>query len=126
MKTGDNIKRVRTTLKMTQRTLSEKTGIAEPTIRKYESNNLKPKYETIKNIADALGVNPADLDERLIINVGSDVITRTPDGEFVTAPSGTPEAAALTVLHDLNETGQKEWIKRGNEMAKIPDYKARR
>lgn len=126
MTTGERIKKARKEAGITQRDLGKLLGLSFQAIAQWENDLRKPKPETTKKIADALGVNPADIDESLIINVGSDVITRTPDGEFVTAPSGTPETVALTVLHDLNETGQKEWIKRGNEMAKIPDYKAKR
>lgn len=126
MTTGENIKRIRALNNMTQKQLSIKTSIAEPTIRKYESDKLNPKFETVKKIADALDVNPADIDESLVINLGSDVMTKLPNGEFVTVPGGTKEAEALTVLHCLNDNGQTEWLKRGEEMAKIPDYQRKK
>ncbi len=59
MTTGEKIKLARKAAKMTQRELSEKTGIAEPTIRKYESDRLNPKYNTLVTFANALGVRMA-------------------------------------------------------------------
>lgn len=61
MTTGEKIKSARLAAGFTQRKLSELTGIAEPTIRKYESNRLNPKLETLIKIAEPLGVHYADL-----------------------------------------------------------------
>ena len=61
MSTGEKIKSARVAAGFTQRKLSELTGIAEPTIRKYESNRLNPKLETLIKIAKPLGVYHADL-----------------------------------------------------------------
>ncbi len=56
MTIGKRIRAIRTATGMTQKTLGEKSGIAEPTIRRYESGKLHPKLETIRKIADALEV----------------------------------------------------------------------
>lgn len=64
MTIGENIKRIRKEKNLTQKKLGEMCGIAEPTIRKYESNKLNPKIETIDKIASALGVNIVDIMER--------------------------------------------------------------
>lgn len=53
---GEKIRAARRDAGMTQRELSEKTGIAEPTIRKYESGKLNPKRETVQKFAAALSV----------------------------------------------------------------------
>lgn len=123
MTTGDKIKAIRVAAKMTQKELGGACGIDAANIRKYEADRQNPKKETIIKIAAALGVNPADLDDSFVINLGSDVIHRNADGSFITVESGTPEAAALTVLDALNEHGQGEWIKRGEEMSKLKEYK---
>lgn len=57
MTVGENIKNIRKEKGFTQKKLSELCGIAEPTIRKYESGDLNPKIETIEKIASALGVS---------------------------------------------------------------------
>lgn len=54
---GQNIRVVRKKLGWTQKQLGAKAEIAEPTIRRYELGKLKPKYETLVKIADALGVS---------------------------------------------------------------------
>lgn len=56
MTTGELIRQKRKQAGLTQRELGERAGIAEPTIRKYESNRLNPKPATLKKIASALGV----------------------------------------------------------------------
>lgn len=61
MTTGERIRAARLNAGLTQKKLSELTGIAEPTIRKYESNRLKPKKETLDRIAHPLGIFWLDL-----------------------------------------------------------------
>lgn len=56
MTTGELIRQKRKQAGLTQKELGERAGIAEPTIRKYESNRLNPKPATLKKIATALGV----------------------------------------------------------------------
>lgn len=54
---GRNIRETRLKKGLTQRELGERSGIAEPTIRKYELGKLNPKISTLKKIADALDVD---------------------------------------------------------------------
>ena len=56
MTTGEKIKFYRKEKKFTQKLLGELCGIAEPTIRKYESGRANPKWETVEKIASALGI----------------------------------------------------------------------
>ena len=58
---GDKIKELRLRNGLTQKSLGEKCGIAEPTIRKYELGKLNPKVETVKKIADALNVPVSEI-----------------------------------------------------------------
>lgn len=57
MTTGEKIREARLRAGFTQKKLSELTGIAEPTLRKYESNRLNPKKETLEKIASPLGIH---------------------------------------------------------------------
>ena len=41
---------------MTQKELSEKTGIKRTTIASYEVGNISPSFENVKTLAEALGV----------------------------------------------------------------------
>lgn len=61
MTIGERIRSIRKSRNLTQKQLGELTGIAEPTIRRYELGKLNPKYETIEKIADKLGTTPAFL-----------------------------------------------------------------
>jgi transcriptional regulator with XRE-family HTH domain len=54
MTLGERIRAVRKERGWTQKQLSERCGIAEPTIRSYESGRLNPKVETLQKITDAL------------------------------------------------------------------------
>ena len=56
MTTGERIRSIRQSRGLTQKQLGELSGIAEPTIRRYELGKLNPKYETLKKIASALDV----------------------------------------------------------------------
>lgn len=56
MKVGDRIRKIRLEKGLTQREVSARCHIAEPTIRKYESGRLNPKFETMNKIASALEV----------------------------------------------------------------------
>lgn len=61
MTIGENIRLARKQAGLTQKALSELTGIAEPTIRRYEANKLNPKIETVTKIARAMGLYASDL-----------------------------------------------------------------
>lgn len=61
MTIGEKIRQLRKTRKLTQKQLGELSGIAEPTIRRYELGKLNPKRETLYKIAKALGVHPVEL-----------------------------------------------------------------
>lgn len=53
---GDQIKKERLRVGMTQKQLGEQCGIAEQTIRRYELGLLNPKFETLSKIAQPLGI----------------------------------------------------------------------
>ena len=44
-------------MKLTQKELSEKTGIKRTTIASYEVGNISPSFENVKLLADALNVS---------------------------------------------------------------------
>lgn len=59
---GENIKKYRNKLGISQDTLSKKANLAFHTIAKIEAGaTLNPTIETVKKIADALGVSLDDL-----------------------------------------------------------------
>lgn len=58
---GQNIKLVRLQANLKQRELAEKLGVSEAMICQWETGKRIPKKETIKKIADGLGVHPSEL-----------------------------------------------------------------
>lgn len=59
---GENIKKVRTKVGMTQDDLVRKSGVKHTTLTKIESNVVvKPSVQTVAKIAKALGVPMEDL-----------------------------------------------------------------
>lgn len=56
MQVGENIRALRKEKGITQKELGRLSGIAEITIRQYESGKYQPKIETIEKIAKALDV----------------------------------------------------------------------
>lgn len=57
MEFSKRLKQSRQDLKMTQKELSEKTGIKRTTIASYEVGNISPSFENVKILAEALGVS---------------------------------------------------------------------
>ena len=57
MEIGKYLRQQRKEKKMTQKALSEATGIAEITIRQYEAGKYKPKWDNLVKIAEALDIN---------------------------------------------------------------------
>lgn len=67
MDIGKNIKYYRQNLNLTQKELANKSGLSEISIRKYENNDRKPKYENLKKIAIALNISPTDIDPSFVV-----------------------------------------------------------
>ena len=58
---ADRLKLLRKEKHLTQKDISIRSGIAEPTITKYETGKLNPKFETVQKLANALGVSVSAL-----------------------------------------------------------------
>ena len=56
MTVGEKIREARIKAGLTQKEVGIRSGIAEPTIRRYEHGLLNPKIETIQKIAESIGV----------------------------------------------------------------------
>ncbi len=55
---GERIKQLRKQLDMSQSELADKVGISYAQIGRYETKGAQPPAETLKKIADALGISP--------------------------------------------------------------------
>ena len=65
MSINEKIKNARQAAGLTQKQLSEKTGLIETTIRKYEAGTQNPKIKNLQKIADALGLCIMDFADRV-------------------------------------------------------------
>lgn len=62
MKTSEKIKHLRTSKGLSQEALGDLVGVKKAVISKYETGRVvNIKRSTLQRLADALGVNPADL-----------------------------------------------------------------
>lgn len=60
---GENLKRLRTLRALTQVELAEKARVTPATVVRIERNQAEPHMSTLRKLAAALGVNPAELVE---------------------------------------------------------------
>ncbi len=58
---GNRIKEIRKSQGLSQREVAKKLNMAFSTYSNYENNNREPNFETLKRIADILGVSVAQL-----------------------------------------------------------------
>ena len=153
MTTGELIRQARKLNGLTQKELGERAGIAEPTIRKYESNRLNPKPSTLKKIAAALGIEWYELisnsqDEqseiakeqmRQAIGRVADIITKPCKYEIsdeliedslkkvtISVPTSHNSARLEKMIKDygkLNDDGQQVAVERVHELTEISRYK---
>lgn len=119
MTTGERIREIRKSMGLTQKQLGNKVGIAEQTIGQYERGTLNPKIETLVRIAAALDVNPAEIDESLIINLGSDAMFEI-GGEMIRVPGGTPEAFVLSNMDRMTDEAKKKVVAYTEDIASNP------
>jgi len=60
---GKSLKRQRTLKALTQAQLAERAGVTTATVARIERDEIEPRMTTLRKLADALGVEPADLVE---------------------------------------------------------------
>ena len=60
---GTKLNQIRTREALTQRDLSERTGLTIATISRIEQNQVEPRLSTVRKLANALGVHPSQLME---------------------------------------------------------------
>ncbi len=58
---GDQVKKARVRALLTQEELAERAGIGTATLNRIEKDRVEPHFRTIRKLAAALGVDPAEL-----------------------------------------------------------------
>lgn len=108
----------------TQQELADKVGITKAAISKYEKGQRQPRLEMLKKIAEVLGVNWTDLvseEQREIEEAIQDEEAVSDYYEAALLPTEAHEGIA-SLLHLLNEEGQKKAVERVLELTEIPRY----
>ena len=61
VKIGANLKRARERAFRSQRDLAREAGLSYPTVARIEKDHVDPHLSTIRKLAKALGIDPAEL-----------------------------------------------------------------
>ena len=101
MTTAEKIKQLRLEKGLSQEALGSLIGVKKAAINKYEKGRVvNIKRTTLKRLADALDVTPADLlDDEPTSSASVNTLTEDPAAEHL-----------LAVYHDLNREGQKKLL----------------
>lgn len=129
-KIGKGIKEFRTLAGLTQKELADKCGLATVTIRQYENGSREPKIETLKKIADILSTSIVNITGLKLINlnIGSEKDKTFFEDQdkladcFEEYIDLTDMAKLLNCYDSLNSLGQKEALKRVDELTLIEKY----
>ena len=120
---GERIKEFRKWRGLTQQQLADATQISVMSIRRYESGERTPTENVINEIARVLRVNPADLDERQAIYLGSDTTVIAEDGTHITLSSDTREAAILIRFQAMNSDGKDELLRQADILLEVGRFR---
>lgn len=104
MSVGEQIKKCRNKIKISQKELGEKLGVSQAMIAQYESGKRLPKFETIQKIAKVLNV-PANVLMETTLFYDSFIPT-----EWLKDDSYKPILDVLREEHHINSTSDKECI----------------
>lgn len=99
--TGQRIRAARKAAGMTQKELGEKMGLSFQSIAQWENDLRKPKYDTLKRIAAALGVNWDSLAEEDDPNVTHMIWEEIREEMYGLEPLTDEEAALNTLLNSI-------------------------
>ena len=143
MSLGSRIRKARKSRGLTQIELSEKSGIAVNSLRRYEADARQPQLSTLRRIAEALEVPVTQLMgcyEDFSVDLLARVL-KTPGTKALEEKIANSAVNALGKLHmqdkehedqldrvitafsQLNNDGQKVAVERVEELTEIPKYK---
>lgn len=115
----DRIKTCRKKAGFTQKQLAEKCGMAEITIRQYESGKRQPRIEQLRRIAAALGVYISDLVDDWSKYSQKEISDDLENGNSL----NESEKPLLENYRQLNQAGQEKAIEHVELLTKVPEYR---
>lgn len=131
MTRNNDIQRIRKEKGLTQAELAKKAGLSEIAIRKYENGDRKPKIETLRCIATALGVPLYELLDWNQYETNDFIqdfsLSMDEQGKMLIMTKKEAQEALdkelLDYVHSLNESNQEKVVKYAYDLTKIPEYK---
>lgn len=121
MSIGEQIRKYRIEMGLSQKELGEKLGVSQAMIAQYENGKRKPKLETQREISYAIGIPLSKLNEKLPYYVDND----TKEGNELLVKNIIADGIKMNIItafNKLNYIGQKEAEKRVTELTEIPRY----
>ena len=129
MSFSDRLREARKRSGLTQMQIAEKLGITAQSYSQYETGKRRPKAETRKRIADALGVLPGDLLQDGLYPTSQEIAAMKRGAESVTDERKLEiEEKRLSNLIDrkkkmLNISGKQRAADYMDDLTKIPEYR---
>lgn len=121
MSIGEQIRKYRSEMGLSQKELGDKLGVSQAMIAQYENGKRKPKIETQREIAYAIGIPLSKLNEKLSFDIDND----TEEGNELLVKNIIADGMKMSIIRDfnkLNYIGQVEAEKRVKELTEIPRY----
>lgn len=131
MNYGDSIKNARKKAGLTQKELAEKAGLAEITIRQYETNKREPRSENLKKIAAALEIPVDDLLGGLFFSKVQAIFDQWEKEGIYSPPDELnsdnfrclDEEYIISLVKQLNNTGLGRIYEHLEDLLKISEYR---
>ena len=129
MSFSDRLRETRKRSGLTQMQIAEKLGITAQSYSQYETGKRQPKAETLKRIADALGVLPGDLRQDGFYPTSQEIAAMKRGAESVTDERRLEiEEKRLSNLIDrkkkmLNISGKQRAADYMDDLTKSPEYR---
>ena len=118
---GDAIRNERKKCNITQKELAERLGVSASMIAQYETGKRKPKLETMRKLAEALGVPMGYLVANWSDYSTSEIITDLKE-DSRTDHLNRQARLIARYYEELNALGQSKAIEQVEMLTKIPEY----
>ncbi|TCS77099.1 helix-turn-helix protein [Muricomes intestini] len=130
MNTGERIKQARKQAKLSQGQLGKRVGISQQQIAQYENRVRNPKIETLKKIANALNVTPAEFLEDELFDATDfpdesgelSLMDKKLEGILNDEKDGMGIDMIKIYFDMLNKKGQLKAIEQVELLSRIPEY----
>ena len=134
---SENLKQIRINKGFSQKEIAERLGVSQPSYAQYENGKRNPKLETVRKIADALGIYISDLvvdwKQYSPTEYAQDIMNDITQGALNSAEEAVSsgkkvlndvkETCIISDFRKLNKNGQDKAIEQVELLTKIPEYR---